>query len=558
MARKKTEGSSSGSVPPQAPDGEPEAFAATQPAETGPSEIAPEAASAEALAGAASREGTSGAEAGAGEAQAGEAETVGAEAGGLPGDVEGADAAADSATPTDPWARPAEPVAAPTEFPWGSGRESEAAPAEALPDSAVEPAPDASADAAAADAAGDEPPPETRAEARPEAHHPEDEHEEEGWSAATKALAFLLVLLGGAGLGIWAAPQVAPLLPAGMSGVAAWLTPGASEADARVAALEARIDAELAALDAKVAALPGQDAISGGVKAAADSLRGELSGQIAALRQQIASADGGAIGDRVGQLESALAGTNSQLTDLKGQIEAGAASLGADAQQGLDTYRAELEGMKAEVGRLAGSVSGLGTRFDAASTAAETRASQAEQDAATAVDQAAAARSEAAAREDLAAIRAALASGAPFSEPLDRLAKDAGVAVPDALAAAAATGVESIPELRDQFGAAAHAAIRASIQAGAGDGFAARARAFVEAQMAGRSLTPKEGMDPDAVLSRMEDSLRRDDLSAALAEAGKLPSEAKAALAGWLTAAQARADALAALAGLDSAAPAAN
>ena len=57
----------------------------------------------------------------------------------------------------------------------------------------------------------------------------------------------------------------------------------------------------------------------------------------------------------------------------------------------------------------------------------------------------------------------------------------------------------------------------------------ARGRAFLAAQVASRSLTPQPGAEPDAVLSRMEDRLRNDDLAGALAEADALPSEAAAA-----------------------------
>ena len=70
----------------------------------------------------------------------------------------------------------------------------------------------------------------------------------------------------------------------------------------------------------------------------------------------------------------------------------------------------------------------------------------------------------------------------------------------------------TLARLRDDFSDAAHAAIRASIIAGAGDGVLARTRAFLGAQVASRSLTPQEGMAPDAVLSRIEDRLRQDDL----------------------------------------------
>ena len=68
-----------------------------------------------------------------------------------------------------------------------------------------------------------------------------------------------------------------------------------------------------------------------------------------------------------------------------------------------------------------------------------------------------------------------------------------GVAVPEGLTAAAASGVPTLAQLRDSFPDAAHAAIRASIVASAGDGVLARSRAFLQAQVASRSLTPQAG-----------------------------------------------------------------
>lgn len=384
----------------------------------------------------------------------------------------------------------------------------------------------------------------------------EDLHEEEhGWSFAAKALATILLLLVGAGLGLWAAPRIAPMLPSGMAPVAAWLTPGATEAEARVAALQSSLDE----LGARVAALPDPAAVETQAQDAVDSLRGDLAGQIDALRQQLSGAAAGDVGDRVGRLETAVAGATTELATLKGQIETSAAGLSAGAQEGLDTYRAELEGVKAEVGRLSGEVSGLGARFDAAEKAAEARASDAEQKAAAVEQTATAERDRAAMIADLAAVRAALASGAPYAEPIARLAQDGAVTVPPGLAAAAESGVETPAELRASFGPAAHAAIRASIEAGAGEGLMARARAFLDAQVASRSLTPQEGASPDAVLSRAEDALKRDDVAAALADTEQLPSEAKAALGEWMAAARRRADAVAGLAELDAAvAPATN
>ena len=65
-------------------------------------------------------------------------------------------------------------------------------------------------------------------------------------------------------------------------------------------------------------------------------------------------------------------------------------------------------------------------------------------------------------------------------------------------------------------------------------------------------------MAPDAVLSRVEDRLRQDDLDGALAEAGQLPSEAQAAMAPWLAAARLRAGAVDGLTELEAALSATN
>ena len=94
--------------------------------------------------------------------------------------------------------------------------------------------------------------------------------------------------------------------------------------------------------------------------------------------------------------------------------------------------------------------------------------------------------------------------------------------------------------------------------AGAGDGVIARTRAFFGAQVASRSLAPRNGVSPDAVLSRVEDRLRQDDLDGALTEAGQLPSEAQAAMGTWLAAARLRAGAVDGLTELETALSATN
>ena len=142
----------------------------------------------------------------------------------------------------------------------------------------------------------------------------------------------------------------------------------------------------------------------------------------------------------------------------------------------------------------------------------------------------------------MALIRAAMEGGQPFAGR-SKAARPAapGVTVPDGLSAAAASGVADARAAARRLPRRRARCDPRQRPAGAGDGVLARTRAFLEAQVASRSLTPQADRAPDAVLSRMEDKLRHDDLAGALAESAQLPSEAAAAMAGWLDAARLRA-----------------
>jgi len=271
--------------------------------------------------------------------------------------------------------------------------------------------------------------------------------------------------------------------------------------------------------------------------------------------------EGAGTRQQLDRLEAAIAGQVAELATLKDQLAGTTAATGQlseEAVQRIDVYRAELDGLRAEMGTLQDKVSGLAADLDEVAAnadreiaTAQTRVGEIQTQAATALG---AAETDAA----LALVRAAVASGQPFAAPLAKLREQPGVSVPEGLAAAATSGVPTLAQLRDSYPDAAHAAIRASIMAGAGDGVLARSRAFLQAQVASRSLTPKPGMTPDAVLSRMEDRLRRDDLQGVLDESAALPSEAASAMSAWLASAKLRLGAEEGLAALNSAAPASN
>jgi hypothetical protein len=94
---------------------------------------------------------------------------------------------------------------------------------------------------------------ENQTEAENEEAHAEAE---QGSSFAAKALTFLLVLIGGAALGIWGAPKVAPMLPAGLAPVAAWLTPGQSAVEDRIALLQSQVEEEVGGIATQLPTFP--------------------------------------------------------------------------------------------------------------------------------------------------------------------------------------------------------------------------------------------------------------------------------------------------------------
>ncbi len=396
-----------------------------------------------------------------------------------------------------------------------------------------------------------------RDDARPEpvvTHEERRVEAESGSSFAARALAALLFLLIGGGLALWLGPKIAPSMPAP---VARWLAPGSDSADARIAALESRLETEVDAVRAQVADLGGAE-LDARIGAAVDAAGGKIEGEFAELRTQLGEVDGATTRQRLDRADAAIQGQVAELQGLKDQITGGAAAGSGAAAAGIDVYRSEIEGLRAEMGSLTDRVAGLGARVDEVGAEARRQIDTAQATVDTIQAEATTAISAAALRADFAQVQAAMAAGLPFAEPLDRLAADPRLQIPEALNAAAASGIESLAELRDGFADSAHGAIRASILASSGDGVIARSRAFLEAQVATRSLTPQEGQGTDAVLSRMEEKLRQDDLNGVLTEAGQLPSEAAQAMSGWLAALKLRADAEAGLSALNAELPATN
>ena len=286
----------------------------------------------------------------------------------------------------------------------------------------------------------------------------------------------------------------------------------------------------LAALQDQIAALPAT-----APEAAAPVDLSPVLDQIAALSARIDTTNGGieTLAARVGALEDRPTAT-LQLGAEGAATQAQGAAAEAERAAAIAEAEAAAQAAMAEA--------------EAAATAAK-----AEADAAIAAAQAeaAAALTRAEATAALGLLQAAIANGTPYAEPLAQIA---AVTTPaEVLTRLAETGIPTQEALQQAFPALARAALPIALQETAGEGMSDRLGAFVMGQIGGRSVAPREGDDPDAVLSRVEAAVRTGDLATVLSEIAALPEGARAVLAPWVADVEARAAAEAGLAALTDA-----
>lgn len=257
-----------------------------------------------------------------------------------------------------------------------------------------------------------------------------------------------------------------------------------------------------------------------------------LEAEIAALRDQIA--------DLPRLSETALSNDiEAELAELRAQLGAGAEIDLSSLQARLDEFNDslsqqatgvadELESLRTALTEAEGQITALGADLDELRDLSERRVIEAE----AAVD-------AALAQSGLDSLRAALETGASYTAAVTRL-QEAGVNVPEALAAPAATGIPTLEALQDSFPQAARAGLREALQEAPTESATDRIGNFLRAQVGARSTAPREGDDPDAVLSRVGAAIEGGNLAAALAESEALPASAQAAMDDWLSAVRAR------------------
>lgn len=125
-------------------------------------------------------------------------------------------------------------------------------------------------------------------------------------------------------------------------------------------------------------------------------------------------------------------------------------------------------------------------------------------------------------------------------QPYDAVLSDLELEVPAALSLPATTGVATLQDIATSFSAAADVAIVETAKTDTeNQGWMDR---FLRTQLGLRSLTPKDGTTPDAVLSRAEQAIRDNDLQTALTEISTLPDVGQAVMADWVATAQTRLD----------------
>ncbi|MFC3613368.1 COG4223 family protein [Lutimaribacter marinistellae] len=321
-----------------------------------------------------------------------------------------------------------------------------------------------------------------------------------------KRSGFLPALVGGilaAGLGFVAGKSqvVDPYLPE------AWRSGQGTEA---VAELEARLAEQgttISELRDAIAAVatPDTSALESRVSelsGALDSLPGEIEAQAAQMS---------GIADSIGQFET-------RLSDLEKRPIAEGIS-----EDAIAAY-------EAEIAKLRDSIASQRSEVEAMVEEARQMEVKAAADAQSAANRAAAAR-----------LRDKVTSGTAYADSLGELS-NAGVDIPDPLPAHADTGVASMAALRDAWDPAARAALATARNTDRGTGF----RAFLERQTGARSVVPRDGDDPDAVLSRAQANLTRGDIGMTLEQIDALPDTAKEALADWTAMARIRIETVAA------------
>jgi hypothetical protein len=362
-------------------------------------------------------------------------------------------------------------------------------------------------------------------------HGPDDLAEEPGHrTLAATALMTLVGVIFISSLTIWAAPKLAPHVPAG---VAQYLMPGQLDTESRLTTLDDALatvaeesDAAAATLRAEVAALSGR------LDAAAD--RGQTDAAVAAAQSAI---------DAAASLTARLEVIEAELTALRdefGAVSSALADAGTGESPASPEIAAAVAALDARLDNLATSVTNGNEALSARIEAVESSATAALDVQKEALGEASTAIHEARLQAAIDLLASRLTSGLPFGEKLNELAELTGAAPPKTLSASADTGLATAATLEASFGRHAQAAVAADVKASAGDGSGMQALGWLRAQVIGRPTEEQPGDSVGAITSRIAARVEEGNLAEALGEAETLPAHAQAGLGDWLARLRAR------------------
>lgn len=380
--------------------------------------------------------------------------------------------------------------------------------------------------------AAPEPEPAPAAKAsRTKASTPASQPEPRRRSMAGRLLGLLLVLLAGAAAGLIGGPRLAPMLPAPL---ATWLAPASQGVSPQtLAALEERVLAQVSALGRDV------ETAAQAARAAQETAEAAREAALPAITPAEAAAADPALLDRMDAMQADIEALGQALLQAASQAGGLSDVALAEFDQRVDALAAAVAAVSA-----AGSVGATGD--PAAVAALEQRLAALEADLVRDADirerallEAGDARRAAVVTTALADIDRAMAMGLTFAGALDALEAAADMAMPAALANAAAAGVATREALVASFNPAAHEAVAAALVAEGDDGMTS-VLARVQARFTGIPSTPEPGPGTPSVLSRARHALLLGRLDMTLEELEALPETARMAMATWIEQAQVR------------------
>jgi len=271
--------------------------------------------------------------------------------------------------------------------------------------------------------------------------------------------------------------------------------------------------AELETLQEQIASLEGKFATSAALE--------ETTGAVSAIQGS------------VDEVSANLSGLDDRLTKLEALP---AASGDGESQASLLAFESEMQSLREVV-----------EDQKAALEAAAAEAASTQQSAEEAL------RMEAA-RAALGLIQIAGDTGQPFATALNEFKANSDTDIPSILDEVASSGVPTLAQVQADVADNARRALSVSrSEAEKPDSVSGRLSAFLKSQTGARSLTPQEGDDADAVLSRVEGAVKNGQLTDAMAELETLPEVGRAEMSDWISAVNTRLEALNAIDALSDA-----